>query len=167
MLVFLNYYYYLIIMFVVCYFQWRPQAACFVCCELSQQVFTTTYGSNKLLESNEFALLVFCLLSDQILSQRDITVPQFTDSSPDTPTTTKTLIGHPTSDPAHTELIGNRPDAEGSDSPFSHSVEYENWDLLRGVLRKKSGLKRHPYSSADIQFMIRLTKTQVCFIAML
>ena len=102
-----------------------------------------------------------CPVSHQILAQRIIAVPQFTDSSPDTPTATKTLIGHPVPDPAQTEMIGSRPDAEGSDSPFNHSVEYENWDLLRGVLRKKSGLKGHQYSSGDICFMTRLTKTQV------
>ncbi|KAK7102227.1 uncharacterized protein [Littorina saxatilis] len=98
----------------------------------------------------------------EILAQRVITVPQFTDSSPDSPTVPpRTLIGQHTSDSTHTKNIGTRPDAEGSDSPFNHQTEYENWDLLRGVLRRKSALKGHKYLAGDIKFMNLLTKTQV------
>ncbi|XP_076469753.1 uncharacterized protein LOC143300077 [Babylonia areolata] len=49
----------------------------------------------------------------------------------------------------------------GDYSPFNHKLDYENWDLLRGVLKKKSTLKGHNYSKADLVFMKQLTKTQV------
>jgi hypothetical protein len=103
----------------------------------------------------------------QILSQKRIPVAQLSttsDSSLDAPSYKRTVtIGHCDHDSPYSEvIIGERPDVEGSDSPSMQGpLEYENWDLLRGVLRKKSGLKEHQYSAEDIKFMTRLAKTQV------
>nr|KAG5695025.1 hypothetical protein BaRGS_015849 [Batillaria attramentaria] len=57
--------------------------------------------------------------------------------------------------------MGSRPDAEGMDSPYNHSIEYENWDLLRTLLQSRASLEGHSYSAPDIHFLRRLVKTQV------
>ena len=54
--------------------------------------------------------------------------------------------------------------SEGTGEPgeegLNHTEDYENWDLLRGVLRKKSTLTGHKYTKADLLFMEQLMKTQ-------
>lgn len=59
------------------------------------------------------------------------------------------------------EVMSYQMDAKEGHPQFNHSLEYENWDLLRGVLKKKSTLRGHSYSKADLNFMQQLMKTQV------
>lgn len=72
------------------------------------------------------------------------------------------MVGLDEPDLAQDSKFGNQVAPEGPCCHLETKINYENWDILRGILRGKASLEGHSYSSGDIRFMTRLTKAQVC-----
>lgn len=98
---------------------------------------------------------------DESLEEGDSTIQVLSRTS--LPPLPKRCPINPSSEKPSTDLpvMGNRPEAEGTDSPFNQSVAYENWDLLRNLLQSRANLDGHSYSAPDIHFLRLLVKTQV------